>query len=314
MLKKTRLHLYSLLLCALTVPMLAHAQEAKPLDARDKYIYEKPSYAKFSQLYWALDKFDAQDNRVIDNFMRINECEIYTNYINNEFEWNSIRDSGRQYILSNVEEFSTRFEIEQPLRLSEYDFTQQTFEIWDPYKVDGIKLFEILSPEFDQGVCGLRREYEVPQYPKGIILELPRPVSLLSIKMSPKVARSFVKMKGSTGARAKDKEEIYKARDAYLVMKIKFFSLKGDQPDSEDGRMRTKALAALESLEVYADRKRKVLLYSEVFRQRTGRTTAQDTMRARFEKRKAKREAEKAKKAAEEAAAKAAEEAAAPAE
>jgi hypothetical protein len=243
--------------------------------------------------------------------MRINECEIYTNYINDQFEWQDIRESGRKYILSNVNEFSTRFEIEQPLRLSEYDFTQKTFEVWDPYKVDGIKLFEILSPEFDEDVCGVRREHVIEGYPKGIILELPRPVSLTHIKMSPELARAFVKMKGGTGSGVKDKELLYKARDAYLVMKIKFFSLKGDEPDRNDGRMRTRALAALESLEVYADRKRKFLLYSEVFRKREGRTTAEDNMRARFEKRKAKREAEKAKKEAEEAAAKAAEEAAA---
>ena len=80
------------LIFALTLlPILAYAQDAAAPSANADYIYEQPTYAKLAQLYWALSKLDPKKDTDIDNFLLINECDIYKQYRSNEFEWKDIR-------------------------------------------------------------------------------------------------------------------------------------------------------------------------------------------------------------------------------
>ena len=270
-------------------------------------IYETPTLKKISQLYWAISKFDISNNWAVDNFMLINECEIYKKHFHNEFEWKDVREAGRQYIRDNVVDFPVRFEIEQPLRLADYDLDQEIFKIWQPYKIEGARLFEVLPPNNSDEVCGQTKEIE--GYPKALIMELTRPFILDHIKMTPTDAKAYIKLKEKKARRSSNREMLYKTRDAYLVLKTKVFSFKKEEHNVEGGRMvkRTSILAAIEGYDIYADRKRQHLLYSEVRRKRDSNgTSAERELKKRFDARIKKLKAKEAAKKEKEAAAKAA--------
>src|SRR5687768_4094387 len=49
--------------------------------------YVRGTPQNLSKLYWRLGVFDGDDDAAVDNFMMINECRIFQNNINNDFEW-----------------------------------------------------------------------------------------------------------------------------------------------------------------------------------------------------------------------------------
>ncbi|MBX2833475.1 MAG: DUF4852 domain-containing protein [Micavibrio sp.] len=281
--------------------LLALASTALAQEDESYLLYEKPVMTTLSQMYWALDKLSLQDDVAVDNFMFINECNLFLEYYHNEFEWKSIRKSTRKYIQNNKSMFPVRFEIEQPLEMADYDFDTETFEIKDEFKIDNIKLFEVQTPEYQKDVCNMSGHRELKDYPRGLVVEFAKPLTLTNIKMSPEDARQYIEFKKivkNSGPRGS--KIYYSNREAYIVMKIKVFSVKGDEKGAS-GSMLARVLAALESIDVYADKERRYLMYSTKFRDSTNGSSAEEILRKRvLERLKIKRE-EDARKAAEDA-------------
>ncbi|MCB1651872.1 MAG: DUF4852 domain-containing protein [Alphaproteobacteria bacterium] len=230
--------------------------------------------------------------------MQINECEIFQKNRANEFEWREIREAARAYIEKNIQNFPIRFEIVQPLRLSEYDFEQQAYKIWEPYQVDSVRMFEVLSAAYGHGWCG--SSYEIKGYPKGLVFEFTRPLSITHIKMTPEEAKQFseTKMRGlPSGASTK---AVYNSRDAYLVMNIKAYGYKGILKEMQVDP-KAKILAALESYSIYADKDRQNLMFSETLRRKEGGKSAEEMLKNRVlenrEKERLKEEKRKQKEA-----------------
>src|SRR5262245_27980767 len=82
-----------------SAPTAAEEELAGEVDNTPQY-YEEPTVQKFSQLYWAISKLDPTNDTDIDNFLMINECDIYREYAHNEFEWKEIREAGRQFVMA----------------------------------------------------------------------------------------------------------------------------------------------------------------------------------------------------------------------
>lgn len=95
-------------------PNLALAQDAseiKEKSAAETNTYETPTVAKLSRLYWALGKFDNEPDpkQYIDNYLRINECEVYKNFSHNEFDWLNIKDATYDFLRKNKQNFPKHF-------------------------------------------------------------------------------------------------------------------------------------------------------------------------------------------------------------
>jgi len=279
---------------------VVHAQATSRTDAaastdQNQHFYEKLTFPKVSQLYWALNKFGLRDDAAIDSYMMINECDIYQNYARNEFEWKNIRESGRQYIKNNIKDFPTRFEIIQPLNFAEYDFEQQVFDVWQPYKIDNIRLLEVVVPGVDEKICGTVSARDLPSYPKKFVTELARPISVVSVKVPQNKAKYFIEQSNkrisardqNNNAAAFDSEKRYQARQAFLVLKVKYFALSDEdaKKSSASASDPIKILAVLEELEIFGDKNRKFLLYKEQFRKQSGQNIAVEMLKKRVEAR-----------------------------
>ena len=263
------------LIFALTLlPILAYAQDAAAPSANADYIYEQPTYAKLAQLYWALSKLDPKKDTDIDNFLLINECDIYKQYRSNEFEWKDIRAKTSDFLQKSAANFPTRFELTRPIKLGEYDTDQKKFEIAPNYKLNNARSFSIIADGYGD-VCGYdpRGMLNVPDYPKGVIVELSKPIILTSIAVDPDVAKNYVaqKMKAfeGLGANVQTQKNISDFRDAYLVMRLKFFAYKGEEK-TPDGINNADLAANLEGLEIYADPEKRQLLYTQDYVRKKG--------------------------------------------
>ncbi len=249
----------------------------KPVEKmgkQEKLIYESPTRKKFSRLYWALGILDPTVDDNIDNFLMINECELYKSNFFNELQWKGIREAGRKFLTDKRKDFSMRYEIVQPLYLGEYDTKLKSFHVLPEYQIKDMSRMEVFPEDYTETVClddGSGRVTQVPGYPIGIIAEFNRPLGIVSIPVEEQLARLYIEDKmqifKKLDPRKQTQENIYSFRDAYLFMNIKFISYKKSVVTPSNYEM-AEIMTVLEGFEVYADKEKQMLLWAQDFKKK----------------------------------------------
>lgn len=244
---------------------VAEFVDGKPQSQR-QYIYESPSLKTLSHLYWAISYLDIENDTHVDNFMKINECDIYKNFFGSEFEWKDIRKAAREFIMANKAEFPTRFELTQEIGLQEYDMKREAFKIDPGYQIQAVRRFEMQASDSTSKVVCMDRSMEIDGYPKGLLLELSRPFSLTFAPAPKDIAIAYIAEKDEILKKWKDKgrtkKRIFDIRKAYIVMQIKIFAHRKLVKNSV-GRRALQVMAVLEGYEIYGDVGRKQLFYAK---------------------------------------------------
>ena len=248
----------------LLTPLSADAQPESPFAGQD---YSASNMENFSKLYWGMNMLDINNDVHIDNYMLINECDIYTDYFHHEFEWRSVRESARQYIMDNVGQFPVHFEFMQPLKLGEYDFEAGSFAVLKDYQILDMRRFEVVAPPAElRSICGRKRSLE--GYPKALVLDFNRPLRLTDVAVEEGLASRFItgNLGGirQMGERFQTRERVHNARDAYIVYKAKIVGFK--DVDLGGKYDRAQFIAIVDGYEIYADQYRRVLLSAQDFR------------------------------------------------
>ncbi len=284
--KKTVFLLFVLLSLLLPSRSILFAQESRDESYIGGY-YEPTTIKKLGMLYWALGLLDIENDSHVDNFLMINECDIFKNYYGRDFEWRNVRESGRDFIENNKADFPLRFSLVIPLWLGEYNFEEQSFDILDKYKINNIRRFEILSEDYSNSVCDMPYGYNMEGYSYGIIVELTRPLFLDSLSVPPEIAKEYIEKKMNVlGANSYSRrEKMFDVRDAYLVMNVKFFAAKKEK-EYIDGLNYERLMAVLESYQVYAEQSRDTLLYQKKLRKRKKRSSVEQKLQKEYEVRK----------------------------
>lgn len=276
-----------LALVLIVAPGVARAADESEGSTLSSYTYEEPTMANFSRLYWGLDRLSLENDVHVDNYVLINECEIYRDYYHNEFEWKTIREAAREQISKAKHNFPLRFSFVQPLNLAEYDFKKGGFHVLDEHVIRGARRFEMMATDSDGVICGKSRDIEA--YPRGLLLQLSRPLILDFVPTSPDQAEKFIDRTGRVfktyEVNQQTEENLYESRRAYLVLKVKVFSY---QEDVRKGTPYTLAgfLAVLEELDVYGDANLKELLYKKSFRRRRKASKLEEELKRKYEERK----------------------------
>ncbi len=271
-----------------------HAQDDR-LVTDFEHFYDDITLDKLSKLYWRMNKFDINDDTAVDNFLKINECDIYKEYIFNELEWKGVRERARNHLRENVESFPDRFKFEQPLRLGDYDPASKTFSIMPDYQIDGIRKFEVFSNDMDERHCkedNYNRIYDIEGYPNALLVELNQPLNLTSVLVKESTASRYIEEKMNAFMQLhesrRQRDVMYSLRDAYVVMKIRVFSYKGTE-QIHNGRQRATVYAMLEGYEIYADSEHEQLLYFENFIRKSEEKPFDVRLKEQFDKLKERR-------------------------
>ncbi len=212
--------------------------------------YKEISFNALSKAYWTIGKFDVNDNDAIDNYLLINECEMFKQFYQNDFEWNKIREATRGYIKKNMNKFPTTFEILMPLDLDRYDVDKKEFIIKEHSRVEGLRRLDF-SNNPQKETCG--RPGDVPNYPKNIILILNRPFSMEKVPVRPEIAEMYLDelRRKYEHLSVRLQAEQYE-RKAYLRLKVRVSKYK-DTVKNIGGELRATVFGRIEGVEVYAD-------------------------------------------------------------
>lgn len=272
--------LFSALMCLMfTVNSTPALTEPASSEAKneDETVYHITSMKNFAKTYWRFSKFDINDDEAINNFMKISECDLYNEYLHNEFEWDGIREATRKFLEENKKKFPDHYEFMQPIALGEYDFEKEGFSIAAEHKFKGVKRFEVRSDEIHEKICG--DKHHIPGYPKAIALELTRPFIFDFLPIEKNLGREIISKKMSDYDKLRDihktRESYLKAREVFLVAKVKLFAYKEGDFQIQSRYKIANMLGILERIEVYEDPQLTNLLYSRDFR-RKKRTVKKD--------------------------------------
>ncbi len=225
---------------------------------QDEYV--PATVENLSKLYWAIGKMDIDDPKLIDYYLLINECKLYLQYYNNDFEWSKIREATRQYILENLDEFPTRIEIMTPLRLGRYNMEKQVFEIAEKYKISGMRRLDFAMNVFGRKeTC--TKVGQIYEYPDNLIIILNRPLEMEQVPVKPELAQLYIE----DARKQYDNLDLdYQMREyertAFLRLKVRITQYKNTAHLS-GGAIRAVVFGRLEGYEVYADPEKLKPLY-----------------------------------------------------
>ena len=177
-----------IILACLSVYGIAQAQS---IPSQLLYSPTTPEY--LAKSYWPLKKLDLQDDRNIDQYLLITECDLFRQYYSDDLEWSKIRAATRNYVQKNMDGFPTRFEFIQPLYLDRYDTASQSFAVLPDSQMKGVSQIQASGNNPSDYKCLKTQYYNPKLFPMNAILNLSRPFSYTSVKAKPEDAQEYIK-------------------------------------------------------------------------------------------------------------------------
>lgn len=228
-------------------------------EEQDDYI--DPDMKNMSKLMWQLGVLDLSDNIAIDNYLMINECELFLRFYNNDIEWEKIRDATREYINNNMTTFPTKFEILVPIKLDRYNPDKQYFELEESSKMINVRRLDVRMNQ-KRSVCN-EKGREIRGYPRNIILTLSRPFSFTRVPVGKALAELYIEEArlAYENLPLKLQPQFYE-RIAFMRAKVNITSFK-EAISGHQGDMQAVVIGQLEGVEIYADVQQQKLMYRE---------------------------------------------------
>lgn len=238
---------------------VARADDAAEESVPDDYI--SLSFENLSKMYWVVGMLSLENNEAIDNYMRINECDLYQKYIHNDFEWRDIRAAAADHIRTNIMGRQQKFEIIMPIYLGRYDLGTEKFEILPDSRFINMTRLETEYNKENLRVCETIQA--IPGYPKNIMLQISTPLNLVEVPVKREVAELYMEeaLRKFSDLAPEARLRRYE-RAAYVRFKVTLLQYK-EAVNTGSGALKAGIFGRIDGFEIYADQAGKLLMYAE---------------------------------------------------
>lgn len=222
--------------------------------------YLSPSFENLSRLYWKQNAIDILDDEAIDNFLLINECKIYQQFYEDDFEWLRIRKAARKMILDNKDSFSNKYQIILPVDLGRYDMERKGFPLINDTAFMDLRRIEIGGNSSNTEIC--EQGGTIPGYPRNVILVLSKPFQYDFLQLDEHIAQAYIiRQRYDPIKKPKDLKNKYFNRLAFVRIRITFDKYQGNAKGT-DGDSLAIMFGRLDGIDVFEDPYEKRLLKS----------------------------------------------------
>jgi hypothetical protein len=222
--------------------------------------YHPSTLEYLSKMYWRLGTFDMEDSEAVANYVKITECKLFTEYVNDDMEWKQIVETMRQHIEKTRSTYPLNFQFVLQLRLGRYDPEQGGFPIVDRTGFNNAKRIEVDSIDKQQSIC--YDNHPIKDYPTQLIILLTQPFSLDFLKLDEHVAQAYILRKKSEYSSMADRERVSRyERDAYLRLRVTFSQYHGNVPKA-GGQPMAILQGNIDGYEIFEDAKQKRMMLS----------------------------------------------------
>lgn len=196
---------------------------------RDDYAgkYNPSTLENLSKLYWRLGAFDFEDNMAVGNYLKINDCKIYTEYLNDDLEWRQILQVMKDHLRADLDKFPLNYQFLLPVHLGRYDTQLGGFPLVDKTGFKDAKRISVDSTDRNREVCFDANA--IKDYPKRLIILLPEPFTFDFLKLDEHVAQAYILRKKAEYEKMDDAKRVRSyERDAYLRLRVTFSQYHGN--------------------------------------------------------------------------------------
>ncbi|NQZ14014.1 MAG: DUF4852 domain-containing protein [Alphaproteobacteria bacterium] len=257
---------------------IAEDNEATIIEQAKEESYQFGSVENFSKLFWKIGALDVNNNEAVDNFLLINECDIYKSFYEDDFQWPEIRDAAAKMLAQEKKGFSDKFQFMIPIDLGRYDANRGGFPLVSDTGVLNLRRVQLGSNAFMQPICGVAGN--IPYHPRNIILVLNRPLTFNFLELDEHVAQAYIVRQKYSKANMEeaDRQLDYK-RLAFLQLNVSISHFQGlEKSPGASGEQFAVVYGKVDALDVFADRKKSHLLKSLKFKQRKRDLSKQETL------------------------------------
>lgn len=222
--------------------------------------YVTPNMQNLSKLYWRLGIFNPQDKTAIDNYLIINECDVYRNFFKDDFEWANVRKATQQMMAEQAATFPNQFKILVPIDLGRYDAARGGFDLVTKTAFVNSRRVQVTGGGSNFTGCG--QKTDLPGYPSSVVLILNKPFTFNFIKVDEHVAQAFLLRKRyNTTPLPRELRSLGFQRPAYARMRVTFVRYQGTI-DEMGGRKSAILYGTLDGIDVFEDLREEMLLNS----------------------------------------------------
>jgi hypothetical protein len=219
--------------------------------------YVPPTYDNIARVLWALDMKDLFDDKAVDGYLQIAECDLFQKFYSNEFRWKKIREGTRDYLEKYKSKFSRRFEYVQPIFLDRYDFALKGFPVMPDQQFVGTTRLQFSANSEGATKCRGVVLRNFSGYPSGAILNLRTPFNLSFVRVPEVLAKEYLKMVENIAIKPGE------GRPAFIRFRIRVDQFLNEE--SLDHGSFANFSGALDKIEVFADRELLLPLYTQSF-------------------------------------------------
>ncbi len=222
--------------------------------------YHPSTLEYLSKMYWRLGTFDMEDTEAVANYIKIAECKLFTEYVNDDMEWKEIVETMRQHIEKTRSTYPLNFQFVLQLRLGRYDPERGGFPLIDRTAFQNAKRIEVDSIDKQSAIC--YDNHPVKDYPTQLIILLTQPFSLDFLKLDEHVAQAYILRKKSEYSTLSDQEKVRRyEREAYLRLRVTFSQYHGNVPKA-GGQPMAILQGNIDGYEIFEDAKQKRMMLS----------------------------------------------------
>lgn len=242
-------------------------QSMPPDDAevtilRDDYAgkYNDATLENLSKLYWRLGAFDLEDNIAVSNYLKINDCKIFTEYLNDDLEWKEIVSVMKSHLKESRMTFPLNYQFLLQVHLGRYDPVQGGFPLVDRTGFIDAKRIEVGSVDRNRDIC--HDASAIKDYPKNMVILLPKPFTLNFLKMDEHVAQAYILRKKSEFSKLDEAIRVRSyERDAYLRLRVTFSQYHGNLR-GDGNQVMSILFGTIDGYEIFEDNGQKRLMTS----------------------------------------------------
>lgn len=202
----------------------AISENAEVTIIEDKYAgqYIEPTVQNISKLLWKNNVLNISNDTTIDNFLLINECDIYKKFYTDDFEWMRIREAGRDMLKEKKDSFSNKFKMIIPIDLGRYDTKRKGFPLINKTAFKDLRRIEIGGNSNGRRLCNEDSDL-IEHYVKNLILILNKPFTYDFVKLDEHMAQALIiRQKYETAKRPKEIKSKRYDRLAFARVRITF--------------------------------------------------------------------------------------------
>lgn len=220
--------------------------------------YNRPTPKNTAQSLWALKMFGVEDSQALDDFIYTQNCNLYSQYQQNDFLWKRIREASLRDMDVFSKTWPVRYEIASSLLLDRYDFNLGGFALNPQSTLDKTGVLSLINVKALRNVDACFDANRLKDQPTDIRVKLDNPITLKVIPMQQVDADALVKYLT---------EKNNKDRQISMVLRVR---LTGIDNAFDQRRLASEAgvrqlTGRIESLSLFRDNELKEEVYTQKF-------------------------------------------------